>query len=323
MKWFGCGIIGMLVLLTAQQCLALPKAQRYAVAEIATPVLNTPDFQNIFGGLHGNTLKVDTCGQIAELEFVALPKTVFKVVDVLKRGGRMIYKVTSDEYPYPEPRGYYVDSRFVRLVAVKPPPRQRELPSREQIIERLLAAQGAPYVWGGNLTRGVPQMLLFYPPATPLRDRDLMAHWLMAGVDCSGLLYAATDGFTPRNTTGLLTYGQSVPIAGLSVDEIIARVQPLDLIVWKGHVMIILDQERVIESRPDCQGRADGVRLAALQDVLKDILARRMPVDEHCANADLHRKSFVIRRWFGVATAREVRPPGVSVPGGFQTSALR
>jgi hypothetical protein len=309
MKWLVGAIIGMLVCGTAAVSFALPKAQRYAVARMTTPVLNTPDFQSIFGGPGGTALKADACGQIAALEFIALPDTVFTVVGVLQISGKTMYKVTTDEYPYPEPKGYYVDSRFVRLTAIKPPPRQRELPSREQITARLLAAQGAPYVWGGNLTRGVPQMLLFYPPTSSLRDQEQLHRWLLAGVDCSGLLYEATNGFTPRNTEGLLSYGQSVRIAGLSADKIIDLVKPLDLIVWKGHVMIILDQERVIESRPDCRGGADGVRLLALKDVLESILAKRLPVDEHCTIADQTKKSFVIRRWYGVTPPKDGKAP--------------
>jgi hypothetical protein len=309
MKWLVGALIGLQFCGTAALSFALPKAQRYAVAEMAAPVLNTPDFRNIFGGPRGTTLKADDCGQIAALEFIALPKTVFTILDVLKLADRTIYKVTTDEYPYADPKGYYVDSRFVRLTAVKPPPRRRELPSREQITERLLAAQGTPYVWGGNLTRGVPQMLLFYPPASPLRDRELMHRWLMAGVDCSGLLYEATDGFTPRNTEGLLTFGQTVRIAGLGADKILDLVKPLDLIVWKGHVIIILDQELAIESKPGCRGGVDGVRLVALKDLLEDLLAKRLPVDEHCTIADQLKKSFVIRRWYGITAPKGGNTP--------------
>ena len=297
--------------------LALPKMERYAVAKIATPVLNTPDFREVFGGVHGRTLKADACGQLPSLEFIALPGTVFNIVALLRRGGQTIYRVTTDEYPYPEPRGYYVDSRFVKLSPVKPPARRPELPPLTTIIERLLSYQGVPYVWGGNIARGVPQMLLFYPPATPFKTREQMHRWLLAGLDCSGLLYAATGGYTPRNTSHLLNYGEPLRIEGLSADEIIARVQPLDLIVWKGHVMIILDQERVIESRPDCQGTVDGVRLLPLRDVLQDIMAKRLAVDEHCATMEQSRKSFVIRRWYSTAAARQARAPGGGALGGL------
>ena len=319
-KWIVTLCVCLLVAGMAGSAHALPAMPRYAVAEMATPVLNTPDFQGVFGGPHGKQLQADACGQLPALEFIALPDTVFSIKRVIRRGGQTIYQVTSEEYPYPEPRGYYVDSRFVRLARVRPPARVRELPSREKIIERLLTAQGAPYVWGGNVTGGVPQMLLFYPPAAPLSSTELTHRWLMAGVDCSGLLYEATDGFTPRNTAALLAFGQPVRIAGLEVDRIIERVQPLDLIVWKRHVMIILDQERVIESRPDCHGKQDGVRLVALRDVLRGLLAKRRAVDSPHAAAMAGGKTFVIRRWYGEAAARQFRQPGVSAQGGLLSS---
>ena len=69
------------------------------------------------------------------------------------------------------------------------------------------------------------------------------------GVDCSGLLREANKGNTPRNTRQLLTVGNPVDIEGLTMDQIISKVQPLDIIVRDGHVVIILDQDRAIESR--------------------------------------------------------------------------
>jgi hypothetical protein len=87
--------------------------------------------------------------------------------------------------------------------------------------------------------------------------------------------------------------------------------------VWKGHVIIILDQERVIESRPGCHGETDGVRLAALQNVLQDILAKRLPVDDHGSIPEHVRKSFVIRRWYDTAAAKGFKFLGASSPGGL------
>lgn len=72
---------------------------------------------------------------------------------------------------------------------------------------------------------------------------------LMQGVDCSGLLYQATKGFTPRNSRSLLQFGSGVVIEGKSVKELKKLLQPLDLIVRNGHVVIVLDGERTIESR--------------------------------------------------------------------------
>ena len=41
-----------------------------------------------------------------------------------------------------------------------------------------------------------------------------------------------------------------VHLDGLSTAEIVGRLEPLDLIVWNGHVLIVLDRHRLIESRP-------------------------------------------------------------------------
>jgi cell wall-associated NlpC family hydrolase len=169
------------------------------------------------------------------------------------------------------------------------------------VIDNLLAAQGSRYVWGGNLRGGVPRLLTFYPPArgTPLTPAtaDL---WQLAGVDCSGLLYEATGGFTPRNTSALIAYGTPVPIKGLDAAQIIRLVEPLDLIVWQGHVMIILDRERIIESRLDCHGNGGGVRVRTLREALIEIRQRRIPLDNYPAATAQSVKGFVIRRWFPV-----------------------
>ena len=80
----------------------------------------------------------------------------------------------------------------------------------------------------------------------------------MRGVDCSGLLYEATGGFTPRNTSALVTVWKSRPCCRSEHREIVGRLEPLDLIVWNGHVLIVLDRLRLIESRPDCTGKHGG-----------------------------------------------------------------
>ncbi len=286
-------------LLLATACVAGTSAPLYAVALSPAPVLNTPDFAGVFGGRDGKTLRLDGCGQIREMEFVALPGTVFRVEEVINRGGPVIYRVTTDDYPYPTAKGYFIDSRFVKTSTGPLPPRPRNIPSRQTVIDNLLAAQGSRYVWGGNLREGVPRLLSFYPPAggTPLTPAtaDL---WQLAGVDCSGLLYEATGGFTPRNTSALIAYGAPVPIKGLDAAQIIRLVEPLDLIVWQGHVMIILDRERVIESRLDCHGNGGGVRVRPLREALINILKTRVPLDNYPTPAGEGIKGFVIRRWF-------------------------
>lgn len=271
--------------------------KRYAVAVLPTPVLNTTDFPGVFGGRDGRTLRTDRQGQIRPLEFIALPGTAFTVHGTLRRGASVVHRVTTDDYPYPAAAGYFVEDRFVRLTDEPPPPRPRTLPPREEIIARLLAARGSRYVWGGNVRAGVPAMVEFFPPAGTLSP-EAERRWRLQGVDCSGLLYEATDGVTPRNTSALLAYGAGVPIAGLGAEEIRRRLEPLDLIVWKGHVIIVLDRERTIESRlGPMPGERDGVAVRPLREVLAEVLRRRVPADRYPEGKG--GRSFVVRRWYG------------------------
>jgi len=277
---------------------------RHAVADRPVPVLNTPDFRSVFGGIDGKTLALDQCGQILALEFIALPGTAFQIEDSITTFPFPVYRVTSSDYPYPSESGYYVDSRMVRTTCSPPAPRKRTLPDPELIVARLASAVGTPYQWGSNLRQGIPEMSALYPPASDQQPaKSTQNSWALRGLDCSGLLYEATAGWTPRNTSELVQYGSPVPIAVFDADGIIQRVQPLDLIVWKGHVMIILNRELLIESRLDCQGTAGGVTIRNLREALRQLLASRMPLNEYERNDPAAPKGFVIRRWHP-----EVRP---------------
>ncbi len=276
-------------------------APRYAVAIHPTPVLNTADLAGVFGGPDGKTLRLDHCGLIREMEFVALPGTPFRIEETLKQGDRIVYRVTTDDYPYPSTTGYFIDSRFVRLAETAPPPRPRRLPSRQEVIDNLLSALGSRYVWGGNYRAGIPQLLSFYTPRAGVSLAPALSDlWQLRGVDCSGLLYEATDGFTPRNTSSLVTYGEPVPVRGLDAKEIVKRLEPLDLLVWPGHVMIVIDRGRIIESRLDCDGKGGGVRARPLRDALNELIRGRVPLNAY-SQACIGVKGFVVRRWYGPA----------------------
>jgi len=275
----------------------------YAVAELPAPVLNTPDFSFVFGNKEGETLHLDDSGLIREVELIALPKTVFEIEEIIKKGSNIIYKITTADYPYPAQKGYFIDSRFVTTIEYKPPNRLKRLPKKKAIINKLLSSEGVNYIWGGNYKAGVPQMLSFYAPAKAL-SADLKDQWMLKGVDCSGLLYEATNGFTPRNTSSLITFGESVKIANLSAKQIMQEVEPLDIIVWKGHAIIILDKNRVIESRLDYdkekEGNQGGVRIRKLKKVLTETLKARIPVDNYEDEVEEGKKKFVIRRWHSI-----------------------
>jgi len=273
----------------------------YAVAELPTPVLNTPDFSFVFGNKDRKTLHLDDSWLIREVEFIALPETVFTIENIIKKENTTIYKITTDDYPYPTQKGYFIDSRFVKTVDYKPPNRFKRLPSKKAIINKLVSSEDSKYLWGGNYKEGIPQMLSFYPPH-PSISLDLKEHWMLKGVDCSGLLYEATNGCTPRNTSSLVTFGEPVKIANLSDLQIIQKLEPLDIIVWKGHAIIVLDKERVIESRLDYdmerEGNQGGVKIHKLKEVLSEILKERIPVNNYEDEVEEGEQKFVIRRWY-------------------------
>jgi hypothetical protein len=270
-----------LLCLSPVTALAAPAPPRYAVAEGPTPVLNTPDFARVFGG----TLRLDPCVGVRPIEFIALPGTLFTIKSVQHKAGVTVYRVTSKDYPYPAKTGYFVDARFLKLVDSAHPERTRVLPALTEVQQGLLASVGRPYVWGGNLRDGVPLLEELYPSAEAL-----------AGVDCSGLLYEATDGFTPRNSMALTDFGAPVPVAGLSPEQIAQKLQPLDLIVWKGHVMVVLDRDRIIQSTMGCQG-GGGVTLSPLTQTLRQLMKTRHPLDSYPKGA-AGNSAFVVRRWF-------------------------
>jgi len=278
-------------------CLAnTANAASYAVPRSATPVLNTPAFSSVFGGADGASLKTDRCGQVRALEFIALPGTVFTIRAQKTDGKNTIFRVETNEYPSPKDSALYVDSRFVELREEMPPSRLPTLPSKAAIIAALKTSVGAPYVWGGNVQGGVGELIgLFYGGNVPEAARRKLT---LAGLDCSGLLFQATGGWTPRNTSQLTSFGNAVRVAGKSLNEIVGSLEPLDLIVWNGHVIIVLDRQTVIESRLECgkMGKG-GVVTTLLQRRLAEILRIRRPVDSWPA-AGKQRDVFVVRRWF-------------------------
>ena len=273
----------------------------YAIAELPTPVLHTADFTSAFGGTDGKTLQRDDSGLIREVEFIALPKTVFKIEEVIPGTAPTMYRITTEDYPYPTRKGYFIDSRFVNTVNYKPSSRLRKLPPQSVIINNLLSAENYRYLWGGNYRKGIPAMLTFYPPRMPL-SQGIKEQWILKGLDCSGLLYEATNGCTPRNTSSLISFGEPVKISTLDVDQIIHSLQTLDILVWKGHVIIVIDKDRAIESRLDYdtnrEGNQGGVRIRKLQEVLDETLEERAPVNEYTDVVEGGKKKFVVRRWY-------------------------
>lgn len=252
----------------AYPALAADQELRYAIARQATPVYHRaasarPQAQPV----------QDQCGQVRELEFIALPGTSFKIV----RQIRDVFEVTTSDYRAPEGAHLFVAASHLQLMETSPPQRAARIPEKEVIRASLQSAVGLPYVWGGNFRQGIAGMY--------------------RGVDCSGLLYEATGGATPRNTADLIAFGNAVPIAGLPAEQLLKQLQPLDLIVWNGHLIIVLDRDTAIESILNCRqpGRG-GVVLTPLRQRLLEVMKTRSPADSWPEGKD-KAPVFVVRRW--------------------------
>jgi len=204
-----------------------------AIARMPTPIFNTPDipFYNL-------PLKKDNQGRLMEIETIAFPGTKFNCLDQISE---TILQVETNEYPLQRP--LYVDRRFLQATPTDSPERYKALPSIDSILQWLEDRRGLRYFWGGNWHTGIPEMLELYPHLQEASEEDY-DDAICRGVDCSGLLHQATQGMTPRNTSDLLNFGHE-----LNLQQIQDGLKPLDLLVWRGHVIIVRSPTTLIESR--------------------------------------------------------------------------
>jgi len=221
---------------------------KFCIATKPTPLLNTPYFQKVFGS---DRLPLDEKGLLRPLEMIALPGTKF---EIHREIGPYILEVFTQDYPDAK---VFIDSRFTAPATSETDERPKILPDRQTILSRLRAALGLPYVWGGNWSSGIPEILSLYQP--PIA-KNLHAAWTLQGLDCSGLLYEATSGYTPRNTSQLIHFGEEV-----------SSLQPLDILVYPGHVIIVLDETTTIESR-----YGKGVILESLPKRLAELAGKKI-----------------------------------------------
>jgi hypothetical protein len=260
----------------------------YAITQCPTPVFNTPYIATCFGGSDGNTLVLDHAGLMKSVETVLFPHSKIELLERIEQSP--IWKIRTSEYSYKG--SYYIDERFVQFVPVMPASRTISVPKAADIIARLNALVGTRYIWGGTWPEGIDLIAQLYPSRAPLDQLPPLIRdtWKFKGLDCTGLLHYVTNGFTERNSSRLLHFGKAVPIEGFSVDEIISRVNSLDLIVWNGHAVCILDPYSSIESKLS----EGGVVKFDLRERLSQIMQELRPVDDW-RTTDGPR--FVIRRW--------------------------
>jgi len=244
-----------------------------------TPVFNTPKISEIFSW----PLNLDSQKLLRAVEVILFPGALVEIVALKERN---IIQIKTDEYSGEE---LYTNKEFLEI-AKDDQPRKRTCPPLAVILKKFYHWPKTKYVWGGNFHKGIPLLAKLYPIPRQA-DRFTKMVWILKGVDCTGLLYEATNGFLPRNTGQLIEYGNSVSIFGKSDEEIAKLLIPGDLIVWRGHALFV-EGETVIESRSP-----EGVVRTKLLKRLKEIRTKigRIPVDDPAIPFET--PSYVVRRW--------------------------
>ena len=277
-----------------------PLFEGYWVALSPTPVFsldsNNPDISYVMWWEWTTGLHLDSTNLIRELTVVYPQWTVFSLIRKVTKGKYTYYQVRTKEFDGKSSPtyDYYVDSRFIEVSKTKPKDRISHLPSREQVLKNLYSALGSAYVRWGSWYQGIPEMSLYFPSSYTLNKWE-QSQKTLKGVDCSWLLYQATDGYTPRTSYWLVGYWEAIDISWNTVNQIIQKLKPLDLIVRGWHVIIVYDNTYVIESRRKNNFKW-GVMLTKIKDRLNEIFETRKPVNNRYGSSLPAAEKFVVRR---------------------------
>lgn len=259
---------------------------QFALINAPAPVFNTEDLSSWFGGAGGDSLRLDDQNLLRCIEIVLLPGSK---VEILSSATPPFWKIRTREYPFEQ--SYYVHEQFLDFQTEEPPERTPRLADVDSILAQCKSLLGARYIWGGNWPPGIPSLSHLHPPRSSFENlsTETREMWTLKGVDCSGLLYFLTDGYTPRQTSSLIHFGQGIPIEGMSIDAIARGLKPLDIIVWRGHVLVAIDQDTLIESI-----NPKGVVAVDSRERLAEIREKKEAINDSLLCSENH---FVIRRW--------------------------
>lgn len=271
---------------------------KYWITNKNAPILYTYKFSDTFYWTWAWPV-LDEYEQIDPVQSVLFSWTTVIIEDELIDRDNIIYKIQLNEIPWYFDS--YIDSRFLEIYDKQPTERNIIKPSKEDIINNLKLQVWHQYIRWGVMPNWVQELAQYYNPTTNLPyyiENKLILKWF----DCSGLLHYATNWFTPRNTWWLIYYWSWLHISWLNSDEIIDKLEPLDIIVWRWHVMIILDKEDLIESRLDYNAEDTWfdwwVRIRKIKPILDDLVLNKIWVDNYDDKVPEWKKKFTIRRWF-------------------------
>ncbi len=138
---------------------------------------------------------------------------------------------------------------------------------KQQVINRLKSCEGSMYLFGGCYSKGVGVFREFLEKIgfvdmfeKHIKDNDIHLSneerelvLNLKGLDCSGLLCQATDYLFMGDAKdvyrfGIDNKGYLLDIAGKNSKEICNMLEPLDVIVYKGHMIVVIDDNMVIQA---------------------------------------------------------------------------
>ncbi|MDF2378956.1 MAG: hypothetical protein P1V18_01885 [Candidatus Gracilibacteria bacterium] len=283
----------------------------FASSKGEAPVLNTHDWDSVFGGESGKDLKYDRYGEIDEVVFVAPPGTLFnlkrQIRKVTRQGDETIYyKVTTPIYDGSQ--ALWIDGRFLNVNDVKPAFDVTAETATKTLVN-LRNYENQPYTWRGSSSAGAPELLLYYPPSESISART-QDDWSLKGFNSMGLLYRASNGATPLDAAQLSRFGRPVfknfndmvgddetPVADKKAKALTALLKPLDIVQFGDRVMIVLDNDQITEAKY-LSKYAGKVVISNLADTVYGLLDKGEFVEDPFQElVNRTKKKFFIRRY--------------------------
>lgn len=133
------------------------------------------------------------------------------------------------------------------------------IPPAPRVLERLLGFEGVRYLFGGSAPEGSDAQMRRVVESgglepEDLADPDLRRLARSAGIDCSGLFNAATEyaffGDT-KDVYARFARGLVVMPARSGPSDLARALEPLDIVIFRGHMMLAIGDGRVIQAVGD------------------------------------------------------------------------